>query len=190
MSSDSGAADERSRPRPRETGTMEIEVVVEIPKGSRNKYEADHDTGDIWLDRHLFTATTYPTDYGFVPNTLAEDGDPLDALVLLDEPTFPGCHVRARVIGVFWMADEKGPDAKLLCVPAGDPRWSDMNDLDDVRTRRPNLLEEIGHFFDVYKMLEPGKDTETRDWEGAEVAAQEVEASRRRYSGGHDPDPE
>ena len=103
-------------------------MVVEIPKGSRNKYEADHDTGAIWLDRHLFTATTYPTDYGFVPQTLAEDGDPLDALVLLDEPTFPGCHVRARVIGVFWMADEQGPDAKLLCVPAHDPRWADISE--------------------------------------------------------------
>ena len=160
---------------------MDIEVVVEIPKGSRNKYEADHETGEIWLDRHLFTATTYPTDYGFVPHTLAEDGDPLDALVLLDEPTFPGCHVRARVIGVFWMADEKGPDAKLLCVPAGDPRWAEMHDLDDVRARRPMLLEEIGHFFDVYKMLEPGKETEVRDWEGAKVAAQEVEDARRRY---------
>jgi len=169
---------------------MEIEVVVEIPKGSRNKYEYDHEHHVIRLDRRLFSATVYPADYGFIPDTLAEDGDPLDALVLLDEPTFPGCHVRARVIGVFWMADEKGPDAKLLCVPAGDPRWSEMNDLDDVRARRPNLLEEIGHFFDVYKMLEPGKDTETRHWEGAEIAAREVEASRRRYSGGHDPDPE
>src|SRR4051794_39179439 len=157
---------------------MEIEVVVEIPKGSRNKYEADHDTGEIWLDRHLFTATTYPTDYGFVPDTLAEDSDPLDALVLLDEPTFPGCHVRARVIGVFWMADEKGPDAKILCVPGHDPRWADINDLDDLETRRPMLLEEIEHFFDVYKKLEPGKDTETRGWEGAEAAAREVDAAR------------
>jgi inorganic pyrophosphatase len=161
---------------------MDIEVVVEIPKGSRNKYEADHDTGAIWLDRHLFTATTYPADYGFVPHTLAEDGDPLDALVMLDEPTFPGCHVRARVVGVFWMADEKGPDAKLMCVPAGDPRWAEIEDLADVEIRRPMLLEEVGHFFDVYKMLEPGKGTEVRGWEGAEVAAREVERSRQRYA--------
>lgn len=160
---------------------MDIEVVVEIPKGSRNKYEADHDTGEIWLDRHLFTATTYPTDYGFVPNTLAEDGDPLDALVLLDEPTFPGCHVRARVVGVFWMSDEKGPDAKLLCVPAGDPRWSDITDLADFETRRPMLLAEIEHFFDVYKLLEPEKNTETNGWEGAEAGAREVEAARARF---------
>jgi inorganic pyrophosphatase len=166
---------------------MDIEVVVEIPKGSRNKYEADHDTGAIWLDRHLFTATTYPTDYGFVPLTLAEDGDPLDALVLLDEPTFPGCHVRARAVGVFWMTDEAGPDAKLLCVPAGDPRWSDIVELDDLRDRRPMLLEEIGHFFDVYKVLEPGKGTTTRGWEGADQAAAEVDHARRRYQEQHGP---
>jgi inorganic pyrophosphatase len=162
---------------------MDIEVVVEIPRGSRNKYEADHDTGEIWLDRLLFTATNYPTDYGFVPETLAEDGDPLDALVLLDEPTFPGCHVRARVVGVFWMTDEKGPDAKLLCVPSGDPRWKDIVDLDDLRVSRPMLVEEIEHFFDVYKMLEPGKGTEVRGWEGAAAAAAEVEAARRRFEG-------
>ncbi len=97
---------------------MEIEVVVEIPKGSRNKYEMDHETGALWLDRHLFTATSYPADYGFIPGTLSEDGDPLDALVLLDEPTVPGCHILARAIGVFWMRDEAGPDAKILSVPA------------------------------------------------------------------------
>jgi len=161
---------------------MDVEVVVEIPKGSRNKYEADHDTGEIWLDRNLFTATVYPTDYGYVPDTLAEDGDPLDALVLLDEPTFPGCHVRARVVGVFWMSDEKGTDAKLLCVPAGDPRWSDIEDLADLKVRRPMLVEEIGHFFDVYKMLEPDKGTSTRGWDDAAAAAREVEAARRRYA--------
>lgn len=164
---------------------MDIEVVVEIPKGSRNKYEADHDTGEIWLDRHLFTATTYPADYGFVPATLAEDGDPLDALIILDEPTFPGCHVRARVIGVFWMADEKGPDAKVLCVPAGDPRWKDIADIDDLEQHRPMLVDEIGHFFEVYKKLEPGKDTETRGWEGTAAAEQEVEDARRRYVDTH-----
>jgi inorganic pyrophosphatase len=160
---------------------MDIEVIIEIPKGSRNKYEADHDTGAIWLDRHLFTATTYPTDYGFVPNTLADDGDPLDALVLLDEPTFPGCHVRARVIGVFWMSDEMGGDAKLLCVPAGDPRWAEIHDLDDLRARRPMLLEEIEHFFEVYKMLEPGKGTEVRGWQGPDAGTAEVDASRARF---------
>lgn len=105
---------------------MEVEVVIEIPKGSRNKYEADHETGEIWLDRLLFTATMYPADYGFFPHTLGEDGDPLDAMVLLDEPTFPGCHIWARPLGVFWMSDEKGPDAKVLTVPSTDPRWAGM----------------------------------------------------------------
>ena len=112
---------------------MEIEVVVEIPQGSRNKYEMDHATGRIRLDRMLFTSTCYPLDYGFVPDTLAEDGDPLDALVMLDEPTFPGCLVLARPVGVFWMHDEHGPDAKVLAVPARDPRYDGMRDLADVR---------------------------------------------------------
>ena len=115
---------------------MEIEVVVEIPKGSRNKYEIDHDSGQVWLDRNLFTATQYPADYGFIPDTLAGDGDPLDVLVLLDESTFPGCHIRARPIGVFWMKDEAGPDAKVLCVPAGDPRWEYLQ-RPDRRARSP-----------------------------------------------------
>lgn len=152
--------------------------MVEIPKGSRNKYELDHDTGAVWLDRHLFTATQYPADYGFVPHTLAEDGDPLDVLVLLDESTFPGCHIHARAIGVFWMSDEKGPDAKVLCVPATDPRWDAVQSLDDVR---PDLLEEIGHFFEVYKALEPKKGTEIRGWEGVDSAVAAIEDARARY---------
>src|SRR3954454_2048523 len=119
---------------------MDVEVIIEIPQGSRNKYEMDHDSGEIHLDRTLFTATQYPADYGFVPDTLAEDGDPLDVLVLLDEPTFPGCHIRARPIGVFWMQDEKGPDAKVLCVPASDARWAGMSDIGDITGY---VLEEI-----------------------------------------------
>ena len=158
---------------------MEIEVVVEIPKGSRNKYEIDHESGAIWLDRMLFTATQYPADYGFVPHTLAEDGDPLDILVLLDEPTFPGCHIQARPVAVFWMEDEKGRDAKVLCVPSTDPRWERINDIGDLQ---PHLLEEIGHFFDVYKMLEPGKSTNTAGWEGRESAEWAVDDARQRYS--------
>ena len=158
---------------------MEIEVVVEIPKGSRNKYEADHDTGAIWLDRRLFTAMSYPADYGFIPDTLSEDGDPLDAMVLLDEPTFPGCHIRARVVGVFWMTDEAGPDAKILSVPEGDERWADIIDLSDLD--RLHILDEIGHFFETYKALEPGKGTETRGWEGRDAALAEIEASRARF---------
>jgi len=158
----------------------EIEVVVEIPKGTRNKYEADHDTGEIWLDRMLFTATQYPADYGFFPGTLGEDGDPLDAMVLLDEPTFPGCWIASRPVGVFWMTDDKGPDAKVLCVPAGDARWEHVVDLDGT----PDFLtDEIGHFFDVYKALEPGKSSSTRGWEGADAAWAEIKACQERYQG-------
>src|SRR5438067_7003518 len=142
---------------------MELEVIVEIPRGSRNKYEIDHETGELWLDRELFTATRYPTDYGYVPETLAEDGDPLDVLVLVEDPTFPGCHIRVRPLGVFWMEDEAGPDAKILTVPAVDARWEDVQDIADL----PDLLlQEIEHFFNIYKTLEPGKTTETGGWEG------------------------
>ncbi len=158
-----------------------IEVVVEIPKGSRNKYEIDHDSGTLWLDRHLFTATAYPADYGFVPHTLAEDGDPIDVLVLLDEPTVPGCHMWARPIGVFWMRDEKGPDAKILAVPAGDERWDHIADLGDVP---PHLLAEIGHFFEVYKALEPAKSTETGRWDDRGAALAEIAAARHRFDDG------
>ncbi|MBA2338195.1 MAG: inorganic diphosphatase [Acidimicrobiia bacterium] len=157
---------------------MEIEVVVEIPKGSRNKYEIDHATGELWLDRHLFTATSYPADYGFIPGTLAGDGDPLDALVLLDEPTVPGCHIKARAIGVFWMRDEAGPDAKVLSVPARDDRWSHLSDLADLR---PHLRAEIAHFFEVYKALEPAKSTEIGTWDGANVAATVITEAYDRY---------
>lgn len=155
-----------------------VEVIVEIPKGSRNKYEIDHHSGELWLDRHLFTATSYPADYGFVPNTLAEDEDPLDVLVLLDEPTVPGCHIRARPVGVFWMVDEKGPDAKILAVPAGDPRWDHINDLADVPT---HLLAEIRHFFEVYKALEPAKSTEVGRWAGRPEALQEIADAIERF---------
>jgi inorganic pyrophosphatase len=155
-----------------------LNILVEIPKGSRNKYEADHETKEIWLDRLLFTATQYPTDYGFFPDTLAEDGDPLDALVLLDESTFPGCHIHARPVAVFWMQDEKGADAKVLCVPATDPRWDHVQDMGDLPT---HLLEEIGHFFDVYKALEPGKSTETKGWEGRAAAKRAIDDARLAY---------
>lgn len=142
---------------------MELNVVVEVPMGSRNKYEMDQRLGRIRLDRTLFTATQYPADYGFVPDTLAEDGDPLDALVLVPQPTFPGCEIPARPVALFWMRDEHGPDAKLLCVPEHDPRHSSIRDVGDV----PDYyLNEIKHFFDVYKDLEPGKTAEIGGWEG------------------------
>ena len=165
-------------------GGMEHTMVVEIPKGSRNKYEMDHETGEIFLDRMLFTATQYPADYGFLPDTLGEDGDPLDALVLLDEPTFPGCGVRVRAVGVFWMRDEAGPDAKILCVPAHDQRVARITDIADVE---PLLLEEIAHFFTVYKDVEPGKSTEVGGWEGAAIAARTIDEARDRHvAGPHD----
>jgi inorganic pyrophosphatase len=156
----------------------EFDVVIEIPRGSRNKYEYDHEQHVIRLDRRLFSATVYPADYGFVPDTLAEDGDPLDVLVLLDDPTFPGCWVRVRAIGVFWMEDEKGPDAKILCVPAHDPTYAGVDDLSQLPSQL--LLDEIEHFFEVYKMLEPGKESATRGYEGKDAALREIEAARAR----------
>jgi inorganic pyrophosphatase len=158
---------------------VDVDVIVEIPKGSRNKYEFDQELGRIRLDRMLFTATGYPSDYGFVPETLAEDGDPIDALLLLDEPTFPGCLVHARVIAVFWMADERGPDAKLLCVPAEDPRHAHLQDLGDVPWYQ---ITEIWHFFQIYEALEPGKSSETRGWERRADAVRAVEEARRRFA--------
>jgi len=158
-------------------GANAVDVVIEVPRGSRNKYEFDHERHVLHLDRRLFSATVYPADYGFIPETLAEDGDPLDALVLLEEPVFPGCWVRARPIGIFWMEDEKGPDAKIICVPLGDPRWDEVRDLKDMAT---HLRSEIQHFFDVYKALEPGKSTSTAGFEGREAALGEIAASRAR----------
>ena len=140
---------------------MDIDVFVETPQGSRNKYVVDPKSGRMRLDRMLFTSTVYPLDYGFVAGTLAEDGDALDALVMLDEPTFPGCLVTVRPVAVFWLHDEDGPDAKLLSVCSHDPRKASIRDLPDVP---PHLLNEIGHFFDIYKELEPGKSTDVRGW--------------------------
>jgi inorganic pyrophosphatase len=161
------------------SGTGEhFEVVVEIPQGSMNKYEVDHDSGEVWLDRHLFAATVYPAEYGFFPNTLAEDGDPLDALVLLEDPTFPGCHIHARPVAVLEMSDEAGRDLKVLCVPAGDPRWSQIKDLGDVDEF---LLAEVRHFFTVYKDLEPGKEATIGGWSGREDALAAIEAARTAH---------
>jgi inorganic pyrophosphatase len=157
---------------------MDVEVIVEIPKGTRNKYEANHDTGEIWLDRMLFTATRYPDDYGFIPRTLAEDGDPLDALVLLEEPTFPGCHVKARPIGAFLMRDEHGDDTKILCVTASDPRQAGVRELDDIARHE---LDEIAHFFTIYKTLEPGKLSQPGGWCSRAEAEEIIDAAKRRY---------
>ncbi|NYH85582.1 inorganic pyrophosphatase [Actinopolymorpha cephalotaxi] len=159
-------------------------MTIEIPKGQRNKYEMDHVTGRIRLDRTLFTATQYPADYGFVDDTLGQDGDPLDALVLLQEPTFPGCLIRARPIAMFRMRDEKGRDDKVLCVPSADPRLAHMEDIEDL----PKFDRlEIQHFFEVYKELEPGKSVEGATWVGRAEAEEEINASiqRAKDNGGH-----
>jgi inorganic pyrophosphatase len=162
---------------------LEFDVLVEIPKGSRNKYEVDHESGRMRLDRFLFTSTMYPADYGYIEDTLGLDGDPLDALVLLQEPTFPGCLIKCRAIGMFRMTDEAGGDDKVLCVPAGDPRMEHLRDINHV----PNFDRlEIQHFFEVYKDLEPGKSVEGADWVGRAEAEAEVEASFERLkTNGH-----
>jgi inorganic pyrophosphatase len=153
-----------------------VTVVVEIPGGSRNKYEMDHDSGQVFLDRMLFTATRYPADYGFIDGTMGEDGDPLDALVFVGEPTFPGCRIRARPIGNFSMRDEKGQDDKILCVPLNDPAWSHIEKLDDLL---PTLRNEIEHFFEVYKDLE-GKEVHTQGFSDREAALTIIDAAFAR----------
>ena len=150
--------------------------LVEIPKGSRNKYEYDHDMDVIKLDRFLFSSMVYPTDYGFIPDTLGQDEDPLDAMVLVSEPTFPGCVIDVKAIALFRMEDDKGIDDKVLCVPLTDPAWNTLETLDDV----PDALrDEIAHFFSVYKDLEQKKVT-VDGWYSREDALEEIEAARER----------
>lgn len=155
----------------------EIEAIVEIPQGSRNKYEYDHLAHHFRLDRVLHSSVHYPTDYGFIPESLSKDGDPLDVLILVLDPTFTGCHVPARVIGLLRMRDEKGEDEKILAVPTGDPRFDDIDDIDDVTG---HWLKEIENFFATYKLLEEG-DTELLGWGNAEAARCTIEDSFRRY---------
>ncbi len=157
---------------------MQFEVVIEIPKGSRNKYEVDHDTGRVKLDRHLYTSMGYPTDYGFIEDSLGEDGDPLDAMVLLPESVFPGCTILARPVAMFQMTDEMGGDDKVLCVPAGDSRWDHVQELGDVPSFE---LEAIKHFFVHYKDLEPNKFVKAADWAGRDKAEAEVLRSLERF---------
>jgi inorganic pyrophosphatase len=153
-----------------------LTVMVEIPKGSRNKYEMDHETGQVFLDRMLFTATMYPADYGFIEGTLGGDGDPLDALVLVSEPTFPGCRIRVRPVGLFRMTDENGADEKILCVPLRDPTWSGVHELEQIPEP---LRNEIEHFFQVYKDLE-GHKVSTDGFEGRARALRAIAESRAR----------
>jgi inorganic pyrophosphatase len=153
--------------------------VVEIPKGGRNKYEHDPELGGMRFDRLLASAATYPTDYGYLRDTLGEDGDPLDALVCLYEPTFPGCLIPVKALGMFNMRDEKGADAKIICVPFDDPYWNKYEELEDL----PLLLrQEIEQFFSIYKDLEPGKEVSVEGWRSREDALAEIELAKRRVS--------
>jgi inorganic pyrophosphatase len=151
-------------------------AVIEIPKGSRNKYEYDHELHAIKLDRFLFSSMVYPTDYGFVPDTLGRDGDPLDVMVCVSEPTFPGCRILVKPIALFRMEDDHGIDDKVLAVPLEDPGWNTLDRLDDLSQQ---LQDEIAHFFSVYKDLEQ-KQVKVDGWYPREEALQEIEHSRER----------
>lgn len=157
-----------------------IDVVVEIPRGTRNKYEYDHDEHVIRLNRHLTSSMGYPADYGFFPETLGGDGDPLDVLVLTEYPTFPGCVIGVRVVGVFLMVDEHGDDAKLIAVPNYDPQWREATDISHIPMR---TLDEIRHFFSVYKDLDEGKWVKVKGYEGREVALKELAECQARFLG-------
>ena len=159
-------------------------AVVEIPKGSRNKYEVDHVTGRVFLDRVLFTTFVYPTDYGYFENTLGLDGDPVDVLILLDYPLFPGVGVAVRPVAVFNMTDDGGSDAKVIAVPAKDPRWAHIQDIGDIPEY---TIKEIEHFFEHYKDLEPGKWVKTEGWQDAAAAEAIVVAGieKLKVEGGH-----
>jgi inorganic pyrophosphatase len=152
-------------------------VIIEIPKGSRNKYEYDKEKKMIKFDRMLFSSMVYPCDYGFFPDTLALDGDPLDVLVLTWEPTFPGCLIDVHPIALFDMEDDKGRDEKILCVPESDPLWNHIETIEQVP---PHLLKEIPHFFETYKHLEH-KHVEIIGWEGLETAMKVLREAKSRY---------
>jgi inorganic pyrophosphatase len=154
-----------------------LHCLVEIPKGSRNKYEFDPELGAIKLDRFLFSSVVFPTDYGFIQQTVGEDGDPLDAMVCVSEPTFAGCVIPVEAVAVFRMTDDKGRDDKVLCVPHEDPNWSFMRELDDL----PDPMRgEIEHFFSLYKERE-GKEVAVDGWYGRDRALEIVEAAQSRW---------
>ena len=159
---------------------MEFDVVVEIPKGERNKYEVDHKTGKIRLDRMLFTSTAYPADYGFIDDTLGLDGDPLDALVILPLPLVPGSVIRCVPVGMLKMTDEAGADEKLVVVPVAKV-FGGYAHITDINQVSSNWLERIGHFFEHYKDLEKGKWVKIDGWQGADAARQEILAGVKRY---------
>ncbi|MCU1363171.1 MAG: inorganic pyrophosphatase [Acidimicrobiaceae bacterium] len=155
-----------------------VNVIVEIPRFSQNKYEYDHDAHTIKLDRHLLVAMGYPAEYGFIPDTLGGDGDPLDALVITEFPTFPGCLIESKVLGMCVMTDENGRDEKLICVPGYDKKWRDANDIGDVPKE---ILDRISHFFTVYKDLDEGKWVKVENYVGREEALAELAAARERF---------
>lgn len=159
---------------------MLVDMVVEIPKGSRNKYEMDKESGRIYLDRMLFTATRYPADYGYIPETHADDDDPLDALALVSEPTFPGCYITIKPVGLFVMQDQGREDLRILGVPVGDPVWRGAEKLSDIPQ---HLLSELEHFFAVYKELE-GKKTAVEGWQDVAQAEAAIERAREAYPPG------
>jgi inorganic pyrophosphatase len=154
-----------------------LHCLVEIPKGSRNKYEWDPALGAIKLDRFLFSSVVFPADYGFITDTLGEDGDPLDAMVCVSEATFPGCVIPVEAVAVLRMTDDKGQDDKVLCVPHEDPNWSSVRDLDDLPGQ---MRDEIEHFFSIYKQPE-GKEVTVEGWYGRDLALELIEASRSRW---------
>jgi inorganic pyrophosphatase len=159
--------------------TQSFTAVIEIPKGSRNKYEYDHEKHAIKLDRFLFASMVYPTDYGFIPDTLSLDGDPLDVMVCVSEPTFPGCVIEVKPIALFRMEDDKGVDDKVLAVPCSDPNWNQLQTLEDLAKQ---LRDEIEHFFSVYKDLER-KKVKVDGWYSREEAIKEIAESRERFAG-------
>jgi inorganic pyrophosphatase len=160
------------------TGSEALNCVVEIPKGSRNKYEYDPELGGIKLDRFVSASVVYPTDYGYLPDTLSPDGDPLDVLVCVSEPTFPGCIVPSKAIGLFKMSDEKGPDDHVVCVPCSDPGWNRCESIEDLPEQ---LRAEIGHFFAVYKDLDPDKHSEVNGWGDLDAALETIEKARQAF---------
>ena len=155
--------------------------MVEIPMGSRNKYEYDPQLKAIKLDRFVSASVVYPTDYGFIPETLALDGDELDVLVCVSEPTFPGCLIQIRPIGLFCMLDENGTDDKIVCVPVNDPRWNVHEELEDLPQQ---VRDEIFHFFSVYKDLDLERHSEPIGWSGREAALEEIAAAQKRFRAG------
>ncbi len=160
---------------------MTFDAIIEIPRGSRNKYEMDHETGRIRFDRVLYSPMFYPADYGFVENTLGLDGDPIDVLVFLTEPTVPGCVIEVKTIGVLKMSDDKGQDEKLICVPVADPTW---NQLENITDMNPHTLKEVEHFFKVYKDLE-NKTTTIEGYGDKAQAEQLLQDARERFVPAH-----